>query len=663
MRYTLVLLVCLTRLLRCTATSQPRFQHTMEIINGELCVFGGKRDNGTALSHYLLDFQCVDLTKPIQQASPEWHELSSMSRFAMPPFAQHTSVYYRKSHVVVPYGGQPPMGFSRLNRFTIFCTKFQAWGSSMPCSGTPRWVNHTAVLQEESGDIIIFGGVNNFLSESTMYDNWATPVRMILNGEAHQKHQESVLQANTSFPVAKTSDIWPDKGDKVPSDISPIMNHDSVMVNDTCMVVLGGNTYALANGTPVNMTHIPLDKAYLYDVDKRVWSVKTCSGKIPPSRSLFSASLYRDSIYIFGGVNLEYWESPFNDLYRLNTTTWRWTKISVANAPEPRYWHKMKTLGHYLVITHGYTVKSGGDPNIYFYDIRNRRFVDRYLPDGISPDDLNLQLGIPLTPTTKSLMTAILFLHAMVVIFAGYYLSDECWQLVNSRSLNSRNSTASRSRRRLQPRALSHSESMRESSLFAYRQSTDEQTLDGRTLESVPMSPLKASRSALSNNPIVIALGTAAVVTRDEVQSTYEGASTAVSSCDQYRGLGSRWNDSLLLGENMRHTRIIDDAPVNEPYVSRKLTVSSRLPSVGRPRPTPNRERIVRFMDSSDAFEIHPSQVGCTTSGQVSLANLHGLSTDRDADPFAGPNEHAAFYDSHQWTPPQTELRVTNYKP
>ncbi|KAI8320123.1 hypothetical protein GQ54DRAFT_305764 [Martensiomyces pterosporus] len=220
----------------------PRFHHTMEIVNGQLCVFGGKSvSTYTNISDYLLDYRCVDITKPIQQARPHWNVLSSASQFAMPPLAQHTSVYNRKSHVIIPYGGQSPYMFSANDIFSIFCTKFQAWDASTTHNTVPRRYLHTAVLQESSGDMIVFGGASDPTTDTQEYSRWTNPARVVTDPALHSAHAALVGNTTNNVPVGH---ITIDHGDAVPENVTLITHHSSILVNDTHMVVLGGNRCA-----------------------------------------------------------------------------------------------------------------------------------------------------------------------------------------------------------------------------------------------------------------------------------------------------------------------------------------------------------------------------------------------------------------------------------
>ncbi|KAJ2111189.1 hypothetical protein IW146_005538 [Coemansia sp. RSA 922] len=119
----------------------------------------------------------------------------------------------------------------------------------------------------------------------------------------------------------------------------------------------------------------------------------------------------------------------FGDLYKLDTDTWKWSKLPTPNAPAPRYAHQMKTLGHHLVVTHGYINtgkdKYSGDEDIYFYDLDKQAFVSSYSPSGIAKSELDTQWIVGASHKTKGILAICYILTLVVVLFAFYYLVSE----------------------------------------------------------------------------------------------------------------------------------------------------------------------------------------------------------------------------------------------
>ncbi|KAJ1729620.1 hypothetical protein LPJ72_004883 [Coemansia sp. Benny D160-2] len=403
----------------------PRFHHTMEIFDGQMCVFGGKSTStGVNLQDYLLDYRCIDITRKVKQSSPKWKKQSSASRFAMPPLAQHSSVYDRTNHIIIPYGGESPSTFSQANHLAAYSSQYQAWGASNVVDVDPRRYLHTAVLQESSGDMIIFGGSSDLTTHSDKSTRWLNVNRMVLDPIRHDRHVAKLGRGTGQR--SSVGSVLTDNGDSTPEPITGLIQHSSILLNDTFMVVLGGNTYDMSNNKAVNLL---FNKVYVYNIDTMKWSSVNCTGDIPPERSAFSASLHNDSIYIYAGVNVTGWTQFFGDLYKLDTISWEWTKLETPNAPVPRYAHQMKTLGHYLVVTHGYIetglMEYSGDKNIYFYDLNARSFVDTYSPKRISHVELDTQWTILRTHRTSAISAICYIMVLLVFILALYYFVRE----------------------------------------------------------------------------------------------------------------------------------------------------------------------------------------------------------------------------------------------
>ncbi|KAJ1721726.1 hypothetical protein LPJ53_003797 [Coemansia erecta] len=549
----------------------PRFQHTMEIVNGELCVFGGKSNStGTALSDFLLDYRCVDVTTPIEQRRPNWKMQSSASRFAMPPLAQQSSVYDRGNHIIVPYGGQTPSTFSSANHLTVYCSQFQAWGASNILDGVPRRYLHTAVVQASSGDMIVFGGASDSTTNNMEAARWLNVNRMVLDKDRHVSHMRALgreVQGNVTVGSFNTDD-----GDPTPDAISSIIQHASVLINDTQMVVLGGS---LNNHKASVAVDLPFNTVYVYDVDKLTWRSEDCTGDIPLPRSVFAASLHKNSIYIHAGVNTSDWSTYFDDLYELDTITWRWRKMPTADAPIKRYAHQMKTLGNYLIITHGFLENQTGDANIYFYDLTKEAFVSQYSPRGISNAELDVAWLVKATPATNGIMSVGYILVLLIFLIAVVYLTKEVFERSKERRIRARRSVAAANGGNggIRSKITSYADNWRSSAyLFdSKRRATlvDDRRMshdtDGVTL--VPSAGGGRRQTAVFAKP-------SDGSNRLRSQSMSEGTSTIIEGevAQQVRQQGT-------VPDNMRHTRVMDETPADLPYVTRRLTLSARIPA------------------------------------------------------------------------------------
>ncbi|KAJ2729831.1 hypothetical protein H4S00_000269 [Coemansia sp. D1744] len=510
----------------------PRFQHTMEIFDGQMCVFGGKSvSTSVNIDDFLLDYRCVDVTKTVEQAQPKWKLQNSASQFAMPPLAQHTTVYDRVNHVIVPFGGQSPNGFSKAINLAVYCSMFQAWGASNVLDRDIRRYVHTSVLQDKTGDMIIFGGASDPTTADGQDLNagngerWFDVNRLVLDDARHNAY-------NTSSNATLGS-ILKDDGQGTPDVIRGVIHHSSVLLNDTLMVVLGGDVYV--NESAVMQ---PFDLLHIYNVDTMKWHTQECTGDIPPLRCAFSASQHERHIYMFGGVNVNDWSTFFNDLYELDTLTWTWRKMPTPNAPSPRYAHQMKTLGKYLIVTHGFIYyedgTNGGDEDIYFYDLQKETFVTRYSPSGISKRELDTEWRVQRTGATDAVSAVCLLLVVLVALIAVYYMLSMLF-----------------TRSRPRPRRQSRGEGIL-SFVESYTETFRPSTHHARASQDTAMFATETKLAGLNARS----------------HSMSEGTTTIIENEQQ----------TNALRESKRHARILDEDAAT-PYVSRKLTLSARIPT------------------------------------------------------------------------------------
>ncbi|KAJ1728499.1 hypothetical protein LPJ61_004002 [Coemansia biformis] len=580
----------------------PRFQHSAEIFNGQLCVFGGKSTStGTQLSDFLTDYQCVDITKSVEQDSPAWKHQSSASRFAMPPLAQHTSVYDRYNHLIVPYGGQAPATFSQANQLAVYCTLYQAWGASNAVDADPRRYLHTAVLQARSSDMLIFGGASDnttFNGNGTRYKGVS---RMVLDIARHAENNRRVGRPTTAGLTIGTVII--DHGDMTPEPLVDLVQHSTAIINDTLMVVLGGNVYDSSTNSAVMRE---FDTVHVYDVDKLAWSSRNCTGDIPPARSVAAVAQRGEYIYLHGGVNVTGWEQVHSDLYELNTQTWAWRRLATPETPRPRYAHQIKALGHYLIVTNGFITNGSdagvGDANIYFYDLRKQAYVNKYSPSGISKEELDTEWTVVRTRTTSWVSALCFVLTVAVALVATYYLAIELRKLLSRRA---------RPRYRqpstggvIRSMVESYTETLRQSTHLAdgkFGRSGEDRRASQDTEGGGGLAPGGGRRSFSVMRVMKSPDGRLSDANREQKHVASEGATTVVGSSESGSG-PVQSQSSRGIRQNMRHARILDECPDNAPYVSRKLTLSAHLSTYRAPRPggRPAPRQAVRFSDYSD---------------------------------------------------------------
>ncbi|KAJ2157868.1 hypothetical protein GGF46_004204, partial [Coemansia sp. RSA 552] len=321
--------------------------------------------------------------------------------------------------------------------------------------------------------------------------------------------------------------------------------------------------------------------AYIYDIDTMQWRIQNCTGDIPPDRIAVASSLYENRIYIHGGVILPDWADFLNDMYELDTVTWNWRKMpntsgSQQHVPVPRYAHQMKTLGHYLIITHGYIQAVGqeagkgtGDPDIYIYDLRKEEYVDRYSPKGLTKRDLDTEWIFEQTSTTGGVAALSYILTSLVALVAIYYFIGICRDLLITRARP--RPRRPQNREGLRSLVESYTETLRPTSYFAdMRLGRKSHDTDNPGTASIPgaRQSFNTSKGSQPENKAIGSHNSRTYTASEKVSTVIEGGPVSV-----------QMQQGLLAQENMRHTRILDEGGGNTPYVSRKLTVSANIPT------------------------------------------------------------------------------------
>ncbi|KAJ2804978.1 hypothetical protein H4R20_002284 [Coemansia guatemalensis] len=602
----------------------------MEVFDGKLCVFGGKYGGtGVNLTDFLLDYRCVDVTKDIDQANPDWKLQSSASMFAMPPLAQHSSVYDRVNHIIVPYGGQAPNTFTQANHLSVFCTLYQAWGASNAVDADIRRYLHTSVLQRRSGDMIIFGGTRDETTGHGDGSRYNKVNRMILDSTRHKSNNLAVNRRNANNITI--GNVIVDNGDPTPDLLKGLTQHSSVLLNDTFMVILGGNVY-LDDAAVMR----PFEYVHLYDVDKMTWSRRNCTGDIPDARSVAAVSQHGHYIYLQGGVNVTTWSLFYDDLYQLNTLTWSWRKMPTENAPVPRYAHQMQTLGHYLIITHGYATFGngdvGGDKDIYFYDLRKEAFVDKYSPDGISRFDLDTEWIVRRTGAANAIASLCYILTLLVSLIAGYYLIGELRELFSNRARPRPRRMSNRDG--IRSLVESYTETLRPSSYFTdkFGRSSGDRRGSQDTEGVAGMAMFAGRKSIGSAKGLRTADGRVTDGSNGRSHTLSEGTSTVIESIPSQAQ--QQQQQSAIQQANMRRARILDEGPESSTYVSRKLTISTSVPTYRAHRI--NQRPTVRFSEYSDENDVvshrTPSIRPADLEEPIELSAMHPDSDHESSD-------------------------------
>ncbi|ETK90127.1 hypothetical protein L915_06031 [Phytophthora nicotianae] len=95
------------------------------------------------------------------------------------------------------------------------------------------------------------------------------------------------------------------------------------------LIVFGGNG---------QLNDDRMNDVWLFDLEKRLWTVLQCSGDIPPPRSYHTAHTIGEFLFVFGGRIAE---SEDDSVYILDIATTEWFKVPIPSdhTLTPRAWH------------------------------------------------------------------------------------------------------------------------------------------------------------------------------------------------------------------------------------------------------------------------------------------------------------------------------------
>lgn len=185
--------------------------------------------------------------------------------------------------------------------------------------GPPAISRHSAVIHREL--MYIYGGTNTVVQFNSMY---------ILNLE--KMIWRRLDSENQSFP--------------------PKMDSHSCVYYKERLVFFAG----YINGYRSNLIHI-------FEIPSESWEVLQLNG--PQSRSNHSASIYKNFLYIFGGLDEDH--SALNDFWKLNLETWHWSQINLkGDSPAARSGHTCTIYRNYLILFGGIK-EIGHETNELFY--------------------------------------------------------------------------------------------------------------------------------------------------------------------------------------------------------------------------------------------------------------------------------------------------------
>ncbi|KAI8324267.1 hypothetical protein GQ54DRAFT_296263 [Martensiomyces pterosporus] len=132
-----------------------RWSHTSVIADQTLYIFGGKNGTRNKVQDYVAQCLTLDLSKKFGTDSPPWSTSCSTSA---PLIAGHSAIINNDINMIIAFGGTVPDGKSNGTPLHLFSTEIGFW-KTPGAAGFPKpLVNHTAILQVSTGDMVVFGG-------------------------------------------------------------------------------------------------------------------------------------------------------------------------------------------------------------------------------------------------------------------------------------------------------------------------------------------------------------------------------------------------------------------------------------------------------------------------------------------------------------------------
>ncbi|KAJ2158509.1 hypothetical protein GGF46_003723 [Coemansia sp. RSA 552] len=350
-----------------------RWRHTAVIGDQTLYIMGGKRGEGNSADDYADSCMSLDLSSKIATSSLLW----SMDCGKKGPLvAGHTATINPEINMVVVFGGSVPDDADSATKRAVhlFSAEIQFWNTPEDKGFPGPLTNHTAVLGQTTGDLLIYSGayrVNATGADISDYTASNSTLRMVTDPEKH-----GVLEPEPDDPYSTIPP--PPQGTTRTLTMKPTTTRTFTASHTN--IVIGGTTFTGVDGGLVDMSLL-----LIYDTQKQTWEERTAIGRIPKARRDHVAVVVNETmIVVHGGANSNYSEA-LGDVAVLNTTNWSWELRDVENSPAPRYAHAGVAAGPYVILTFGYDPvdplhMEDDDYGVYILDTALWRYVEQYDP-------------------------------------------------------------------------------------------------------------------------------------------------------------------------------------------------------------------------------------------------------------------------------------------
>ncbi|RKP09293.1 hypothetical protein THASP1DRAFT_28918 [Thamnocephalis sphaerospora] len=317
----------------------PRWGHSAALLGGNLYIVGGRSGTNGLTSPMASDnfVISVDVSQPFSTNSPPWTLVDTLGDKPDPLMDGILEADASRKRLVL-YGGSLGDKKSQSNPVWTLRPLEHTWSIASSDDGPkPRRIN--AASASVGTYIYAYGGVS--VSDS------GQPERF-----------------NDLYRLSKDSLKW--------SSRKSATGNAGALFQHTLSYVPGRNILVSIGGADAT-DFASMSKINWYDPEKDTWGTSTARGDIPLPRREHSAVVVGERIIIFGGCSFNY-DTFYNDVAVLDTTTFTWSKPTVKNAPEGRYEHSATMVGDYMVVAFGFLVGNKGDTNIYALNTKTWAF-------------------------------------------------------------------------------------------------------------------------------------------------------------------------------------------------------------------------------------------------------------------------------------------------
>jgi len=151
-----------------------------------------------------------------------------------------------------------------------------------------------------------------------------------------------------------------------------------------------------------------LNDMHILNLESLKWRCKKPSGDIPKPRYGHTATIFGNSMYVFGGRGKK--GVVYRDIDRLNLKTWNWSKMSSTNMmPPARFGHSSTLVGDKIVIFGGYDGNKTYN-DLWVFNIEKTTWIQPKM-SGRSPQPRHGH-------------TCVLGEEGGLVVFGGYQIED-----------------------------------------------------------------------------------------------------------------------------------------------------------------------------------------------------------------------------------------------